>query len=93
MTLNRDKQEKLLFWRETVLCSCPQLGRDREPVIFLLHREFSFFYGSNPYLILTKLFISIIYITDNKFYKLITTSIGALIFIHILMLLLYSPKF
>lgn len=93
MTLNHDKQEKLLFWHQTLLSSCSQVGKDREPVIFVLHREFSFFYGSNPHLILTKLFISIIPITDTKFYKLITTSVGALIVIHILTLLLYKPKF
>lgn len=40
----------------------------------------------------TKLFTSIIRIADNKFYKLIT-SVGAWIFIHVLMLLLYNPKF
>lgn len=41
MTLQHDQEGKLLFRHQIVLCSRPQVGRHTEPVIFILHREFS----------------------------------------------------
>lgn len=47
-SLQHDQEGKLFFWHQTVLCSCPQTGRYTEPVIFILHREFSLFMALIP---------------------------------------------
>lgn len=47
-TPQQDQEGKLLFWHQTVLCSCLQVGRYTQPVIFILHRKFSLFMALIP---------------------------------------------